>query len=411
MSDRYTDESFRPSLVRCCSDLQPGICQLKGYLRRRASIIYAIADFGDWHVRILGTLPRVYNKEYGEGMKHMRSSGVARSPFTLAVPKAFGTIGTIGTLPKSSVHISNHYHTMTNASFIESPAYVAKCTLTKETKEAMSSFALPSFALRGSFHSVSDDDASLPTAEPLSELQTLTSKVHRLLSFEKLDDCTHCQSETVQACSLSLRTRLPYILSNTGTGFEPDRSNHCQQQQSALALLRATHYIDRIEQGLNDVKSSSSVDEQLRTVLAGLDVQNIPESVRNQISFRLSPWVHGFDLPVGAIARLVLDDTPGKKRPVVVVEVEPIVEFRTGDVTSIKYATSAAKACAVSILSCKHVGCNVGSKAGIVGEGSIQIRIKPLGNKTMVDENGKALSLQIKEIRLYVYLVTLATSY
>ena len=308
---------------------------------------------------------------------------------------------------------------MTNTACIESPASVTKCALTKETKDAMPSFTLP-LRTQGSFHSISDDDESLPTAEPL--LQTLTSKVHRLLSFEKLDDCSHCQSETVQACSLSLRTRLPYILSNTstvtatatgtGTGFEAqDRSNNCQQQ-TALALLRATHYLDRIEQGLNDVKSSSSVDEQLRTVLAGLDVHNFSESVRNQISFRLSPWVHGFDLPVGAIARLVLDDAQGKQqRPVVVVEVEPIVEFRTGDETSIKYATSAAKACAVSIVSCKHVGCNVGSKAGIVGEGSIQIRIKPLGGETMVDEQGKALSLQIKEIRLYVYFVTLVTSY
>lgn len=310
---------------------------------------------------------------------------------------------------------------MTNTACSESPASLTKCALTKKTKDAMPSFTLP-LRTQGSFHSISDDDESLPTAEPL--LQTLTSKVHRLLSFEKLDDCSHCQSETVQACSLSLRTRLPYILSNTGTGsgtssstgtgFEAqDRSNNCQQQ-TALALLRATHYLDRIEQGLNDVKSSSSVDEQLRTVLAGLDVHNFPESVRNQISFRLSPWVHGFDLPVGAIARLVLDDAQGKQqRPavVVVVEVEPIVEFRTGDETSIKYATSAAKACAVSIVSCKHVGCNVGSKAGIVGEGSIQIRIKPLGGETLVDEQGKALSLQIKEIRLYVYFVTLATLY
>lgn len=278
---------------------------------------------------------------------------------------------------------------MTNFSSIESPASVAKCSLTKETKDAIPSIALP-LQTENSFHSFSDDDDSIPTAEPSLELESLTSKVHRLLSFENLDDCFH--SETAQACSLSLRTRLPHILSNT----EHEQQSVCKRQ-SALALLRATHYVDRIEQGLN-VGSTTSLDEQLRTVLAGLDIQNIPESIRNSISFRLSPWVHGFDLPVGAIARTVLD-TKGKQRPVVV-EVEPVVEFRTGDNTSIRYATSAAKACAVTIKQCKHIGCNIGSKAGIAGEGTIQIHITPLGSSNMVDHNGKSLSLQIKEIRL-----------
>lgn len=278
---------------------------------------------------------------------------------------------------------------MTNFSVIESPSSVSKCTLTKEAKDAIPSFALPS-RTESSFHSFSDDDESIPTAEPLSEFQTLTSKVHRLLSSEKLDD--YFQSETVQACSLSLRTRLPHFLSNT----EHEQQSICKRQ-SALALLRATHYIDRIEQGLT-VECTATLDEQLRTVLAGLDVQNFPESFRNNISFRLSPWVHGFDLPVGAIARTLLD-AKGMQLPVVV-EVEPIVEFRTGDVTSINYAASAAKACEVTIKSCRHVGCHVGSKAGIVGEGTIQISIRPLGSDNMLDQKGNALSLQIKEIRL-----------
>jgi hypothetical protein len=263
--------------------------------------------------------------------------------------------------------------------------------MTKETADSIPSFTLP-LRTECSFHSLSSDDESIPTAEPLSEFQTLTSKVHRLLSFEKLDD--YGRSETVQACSLSLRTRLPHLLNST----EHKQPSACKQQ-SALALLRATQYINRIEQGLT-IESTATLDEQLRTVLAGLDVQNFPESVRNNISFRLSPWVHGFDLPVGTIARTVLD-AKGTQRPVVV-EVEPIVEFRTGDVTSIDYATRAAKACEVTIKSCRHVGCSVENKAGIVGEGMIRIYIRPLGSNNMVDQKGNALSLQIKEIRLYV---------
>jgi hypothetical protein len=280
---------------------------------------------------------------------------------------------------------------MTNFSFIESPSSVSKCALSKEAKDAVPAFALP-LRTECSFHSLSEDDESIPTAEPLSEFQTLTSKVHRLLSFEKLEN-EYVQSETVQACSLSLRTRLPHFLNNTK---QQEHLNTCKRQ-STLALLRASQYIDRIEQGLT-VESTVTLDEQLRTVLAGLDVQNFPENVRNNITFRLSPWVNGFDLPVGALARTVLD-VKGTQRPVVV-EVEPIVEFRTGDVTSINYATRAARACEVTIKSCRHVGFSIGNQAGIVGEGTIWIHIKPLGIDNMVDERGNALSLRIKEIRL-----------
>jgi hypothetical protein len=281
---------------------------------------------------------------------------------------------------------------MTNISVNGSPASMPKFTLTKVTADDMSSFDLR-LQTQCSFYNYSydDEDSVLPT-ESLSELQTLTSKVRRLLSFENLDDA---QSESLQACTLSLRTRLPLFMRRTEQ-FGKGLPNPCKRQ-TALALLRATRYVDRIEEGMT-VDSNESIDEQLRTVLSGLDVEVLPDNVRNSLSFRLSSWVHGFDLPVGATTRMTLDKK-GKQRSLVV-EVEPIVEFRADDRTSVDYASRAAKACVVTIIKCKHVSCNIGTGAGVIGEGTMQIHVSPIGRNKMVDHYGKALSLEIKEVRV-----------
>lgn len=295
---------------------------------------------------------------------------------------------------------------MQTLSIADSPASISKYESTKGSTMTMTS-NIPSFQLpfqqcisdtTGSTSS-SDDDESVPTNEPQLQVpvfETLNSKIHRLLSYEKLDDMQQ-QSESLQACTLSLRTRLPLLLNNT----EHEQINPGSNTQSALALLRATQYVDRLEKGLCVESNNESLDEQLRIVLSGLDVPSLPESSRNNLSFRLSSWVHGFDLPVGAVARTVLEakDQDPQKRALIV-EVEPIVEFRTGDMTSVDYARRAAKACTVTIKKCKHVSCSIGSGAGIIGEGSIQIQISPLDTRNMLDSKGKQLYLQIKEIRL-----------
>jgi hypothetical protein len=285
---------------------------------------------------------------------------------------------------------------MTNSSVNNSPASMPKYELTTKGKDVLDDMSLVDLPLQTqcSFYNNSSDDDEEVVIQPTesSELQNLTSKVHRLLSFDKSDDA---QSESLQACTLSLRTRLPMFLRRTEQ-LNEEQHNSCKRQTS-LALLRATHYVDRIEEGMN-IDSNESMDEQLRTVMAGLNAEALPDSVRNNLSFRLSSWVHGYDLPVGATTRLTLE-RKGKQRPLLV-EVEPIVEFRADDKTSVNYASRAAKACTVTIQKCKHVACNIGTGAGVIGEGSMQIHVSPLGDKQSLDDNGKACSLQIKEVRV-----------
>jgi hypothetical protein len=266
-----------------------------------------------------------------------------------------------------------------------SPASIPTYASTaKVTTEAIPSFDLPLQALLCRSSSSDATESVLVS----SELQNLSTKVHRLLSFENLA----APSETFQACALSLRTRVPVFLRRTEQ-FEPP--SPCQKR-SALALLRASHYVDRIQEGM-DVDSSKSLDKQLRTVLSGLDAELLPQSFRNSLSFRLSSWVHGFDLPVGATARTDLDER-WDQCPLVV-EVEPVVEFRTDDATSVDYARRAAKACLVTIMKCRHIGCSIGSGAGTIGEATIRVHVTPIDG-SLVDSQGNSLSLQIKEARV-----------
>ena len=196
----------------------------------------------------------------------------------------------------------------------------------------------------------------------------------------------------MQACALSLRTRVPLFLRRTDP-FSPETPSPFR---SALALLRASEYVDRIQEGMDGV-SNESLDMQLRTVLSGLDVESLPSHFRKNLSFRVSPWVHGFDLPVGPTASTELTAT-WNQCPLFV-EVEPIVEFRTDDVTSVDYARRAAMACKVTILKCRHIASNVRAGLGVIGEATISVHVTPVG-RCLMDDKGRAQSLQVKEARV-----------
>jgi hypothetical protein len=273
---------------------------------------------------------------------------------------------------------------------VDSPASIptdASCL--KGVAATIPMFELPFSATSSS--SVWDENLSSTLGAPC-ELQTLSRKINRLLSFEQQSklEANAAPSETLQACALSLRTRVPLFLRRTET---PCRS--------ALALLRAREYVNRIQEGMDGSgDANKTLDVQLRTVLSGLDVASLPMAFQKQLSFRVSPWVQGFDLPVGATACTELVAT-WEQSPLLV-EVEPVVEFRTDDATSVDYARRAAQACQVTILKCRHVASNVGAGFGVVGEATIRIQVTPVGEKPLLDDQGRAQSLQVKEARVYV---------
>jgi hypothetical protein len=252
-------------------------------------------------------------------------------------------------------------------------------------------FELPfSAPLSTTSTSALNDESNLSTPGAPSELQSLSRKIHRLISFEQQNNLEEnaSPSETMQACALSLRTRVPLFLRRTET---PCRS--------ALALLRASEYVNRIQEGL-DGDSNETLDSQLRTVLSGLDVAALPASFQKQLSFRVSPWVQGFDLPVGVTACTELVET-WEQYPLLV-EVEPVVEFRSDDATSVDFARRAAQACQVTVLKCRHVASNVGAGLDVMGEATIRVQVTPVGENPLVDGKGRVQSLQVKEARVYV---------
>lgn len=257
-----------------------------------------------------------------------------------------------------------------------SPASMPISKVTMKTNEMLVPFLdLPQSAILcfANFKAceVEDEHAKLVAA-----LQNLSLRVNRLLAFGKETDSS--LSETLQACSASLRTRMPLVLRQTKElveGVGPKTRLVCKLR-SNLALFRAIQYVDRIQEGF---ESKEALDKQLRTVLAGLDMASLPEDFKKGLSFRISPWVASvlsFDLPVGESAHAPLQGS-GSKLPIDV-EVEPVVEFRADDLASVSYAHDAARACKVTIVECKHTARGFCSGAGMIGEATIRVNVSPL---------------------------------
>lgn len=245
---------------------------------------------------------------------------------------------------------------------------------------------------------VEDEHSKLTSA-----MQVLSLRVDRLLSFSEQADTSH--SEALQACTLSLRTRMPLVLRQTEQLIERvgNETTLVCKMRSTLALFRAVQYLDRIQEGM-DPELNDGLDQQLRTVLAGLDLCSLPEAFKSDLSFRISPWVPsvlGFDLPLGESAHASLERC-GLQLPINV-EVEPVVEFRADDCASVRYAHHAARACKVTIETCKHIVRDFGLGAGMIGEATIRVRLSPLdcvNQKIQIWGRDKEVqSLHIKEAR------------
>jgi len=266
------------------------------------------------------------------------------------------------------------------------------------------------------------------------ELSNLRHRVDRLLECAEKQNSSKATSSNnknttlLQACcALSLRTRLPVILRQTaelvesaitgGDGQPNNNSNHriVGKMRSTLALVRLEKYMDSIQEGM-DADTNEGLDEQLLYVLSGLDVESLPQGFvqNNNLSFRVSPWIASalcFDLPLGESAQwhttpqeLLVGDP--QQLPIQV-QVEPVVEFRARDAASAAAARAAAVACEVVIEQCTHAARAVCHGAGVIGEATIRVHVRPTarlsrgGASSSVwgSDNEGVQSLCIKEAR------------
>ena len=245
------------------------------------------------------------------------------------------------------------------------------------------------------------------------ELESLKARAERLTQC-----CANGSLSPVRrACSLSLRARVPLVLRQTEQQLAKSKDNAYGEgnplggMRSMLALVRATHFLDAVQEGM-DPESNEGLDEQLSTVLAGLDAESLPEDFRRQLSFRVSPWTVSalcFDLALGPSAQW--HTTPqearrgGEQKLPIRVEVEPVVEFRAHDRASVAAARAAARACAVEIESCGHEARAVCTGAGMIGEATVRVRVRPAAARSSDRRAGvwgsdeEVQSLCIKEAR------------
>ena len=254
----------------------------------------------------------------------------------------------------------------------------------------------------------SGDLHSIPPSLYLSEGKPLSfaslqkcQEEHALYSLElqKLKDranhlrqCANKNSEidspVLQACALSLRTRLPLVLRQTELLIESANSNQevhiVGKMRSSLALVRATQYLDSIQEAM-DPESNEGLDEQLLFVLGGLHTESLPHDVLENLSFRVSPWIATalcFDLPLGPSVtwqNLSPNNNNNNHTQLPIrVTVEPVVEFRAHDMSSVGSArVAAARSCHVTIQSCAHEARAVWTGAGMIGEAVVRVHIRP----------------------------------
>lgn len=223
-------------------------------------------------------------------------------------------------------------------------------------------------------------DSDVQMCQKSCALEQLEKRMEQLMFLLAHEDSQALQknneSETLRACVVSLKSRLPFVLEQTkqwvaleldpeSIGSLQPRASHAasvSNLRSTLAIFRADQYLDRIQEAMDIAVESHNnhVDKHLRTVLDGLDIAAFPAAFQKDgLAFRISPWVPAalcFDLPLGQSARASFpgDDGCGQRRLAIDLDVEPVVEFRADDQLSAQYAHQAARACSIEILECKH---------------------------------------------------------
>jgi hypothetical protein len=182
-----------------------------------------------------------------------------------------------------------------------------------------------------------------------------------------------------QACFRSLRTRIPIVLRKTQELIETASSDSqlVSNIRTSLALVRAVQYLERLQQCHDE---ESIINGQLQAVLDQLDIDSLPAEFREKdLAFRVSPWVPSllaFDLPVGGSARAEIKEGVKSQFPIVF-EVEPVVEFRAYDTSSIQNARAATRVCNIRIEKVAHEQRRFCSGAGWIGEAMIRLRVSP----------------------------------
>jgi hypothetical protein len=212
-------------------------------------------------------------------------------------------------------------------------------------------------------------------------------------------------SPVLDACRLSLRTRMPHVLKQASllveiTASAENKSTHLiGRLRGSFALIRAAQYVEIIESGMNSIELES-IDKQLLSLIESDAFKALANEIEGDLAFRVSPWLASslaFDVPVGKMARTSV----GGPLPLTV-EVEPVVEFYSDSLLNGQDAMRSFRPCTLKIENFRHSPCEFSASDGTCGMARITVRLSPLESLEgdSVDNLGRDVqAMRIREAR------------
>lgn len=206
-------------------------------------------------------------------------------------------------------------------------------------------------------------------------------------------------SPVLDACRLSLRTRMPQVLEQASLLVESVSSSKNESThligrlRASFAILRATQYVEIIEAGI-DAIGLESIDARLLSLIESKAFKTLAVEMRDDLTFRVSPWLVSsltFDVPAGKMAR----SSVGGMLPLTV-DVEPVVEFNVKSLLKDKGAMRSFRPCSLKIENFSHSPCEFSAGAGTAGMARITIRLSPLES---LEEGRLGQDVQVLSIR------------
>jgi hypothetical protein len=211
-------------------------------------------------------------------------------------------------------------------------------------------------------------------------------------------------SPVLDACRLSLRTRMPQVLEQASLlvdSVSRSQNEYTQmigRSRASFAVMHAAQYVEIIEAGIDiDAGGLDSIDGRLLSLIDSNAFKALEVEMQEDLSFRVSPWLTSslaFDVPAGKMARSSI----GGPLPLTV-EVEPVVEFYSDSLLNEKSVASSFRPCSLKIEKFSHSPCEFSAGAGTSGMARITVRVSPLESLETENVSRDVQVLGIREAR------------
>jgi len=229
--------------------------------------------------------------------------------------------------------------------------------------------------------------------ELVSELAQLARRVDQMLTNMQgaADDANTNISPVLEACKLTLRTRIPLVLKQASLLIESYSTAESESAQligklrASLALVRVAQYVETIDLGMHSMERES-IDQKLQSLVMSDAFKVLAKELQTDLSFRVSPWLSSslaLDIPAGRMVRSAI----GGSLPIFI-EVEPVVEFRSDTLLNGQDVMGSFRTYSVVIEKFTYTACEFSTGAGVA---RVTVRLSPM--KVIVGDTPNAMQL------------------